>query len=106
LGTRLTNIIDTSRQIENLPSATGHESLRWFIPRALVMVLDIRNRRGVGHPGGEVLANEADARFVVSAADWVLAELVRLDQNMPFEEAQELVDRLSIVPTPLVQWIG
>jgi hypothetical protein len=106
LGTRLVNLVDTARNLERLPAVAGDESLRLLIPRILVAMSEIRNRRGMGHPGGDVTANEADARVVVGNADWVLAELVRLDLAVPFAEAQGLVDDLARPATPLIQWIG
>ncbi len=106
LGTRIVNLVATARNIEQLPAVAGDESLRLLIPRVLGAMSDIRNRRGMGHPGGDVTANEADARMLVSSADWVLAEFVRLDLALPFQDAQAMVDDLGRPTTPLVQWIG
>lgn len=57
--------------------ATGDESYRMLIPRALKSVYNIRNKRGVGHVG-PVSPNEMDATYILYSVKWVLAELVRL----------------------------
>ena len=59
--------------LANLPSAGVHDSLRVHIPRALWSIYGVRNRRDVGHIGGDVNPNRADAYFVVGVCDWVLA---------------------------------
>jgi hypothetical protein len=89
--------------LENLPAAGVHESLRIHIPRALWTIYGVRNRRDVGHIGGDVNPNRADANFVVAVCDWVLAELIRLTFNCPLVEAQSIVDNLVERKIPIVQ---
>jgi hypothetical protein len=92
--------------LEKVPSANAHDSLRIHIPRALWAVYGVRNRRDVGHIGGDVNPNRADAYFVVALCDWVLAELIRLTFNCPLIEAQEIVDTLVERSVPIVQDFG
>jgi hypothetical protein len=92
--------------LEKVPSASAHDSLRIHIPRALWAVYGVRNRRDVGHIGGDVNPNRADAYFVVALCDWVLAELIRLTFNCPLVEAQGLVDNLVERRVPIVQDFG
>lgn len=51
---------------EALESRTGSESARLTIPRLLVALYDVRNRRGVGHVSGDVSANHMDAELVLA----------------------------------------
>ena len=60
----------------------------------LFALYEIRNSRGVGHVGGDVDANHMDAEFVLSAAKWVVAELVRLFHSTDVNIATEVVDAL------------
>jgi hypothetical protein len=92
--------------LSKLPSASAHDSLRIHIPRALWSIYGVRNRRNVGHVGGDVDPNRADAHFVMGVCDWVLAELIRLTFNCPLTEAQSIVDNLVERRIPIVQDIG
>jgi hypothetical protein len=92
--------------LEKVPSASAHDSLRIHIPRALWAVYGVRNRRDVGHIGGDVNPNRADAYFVVALCDWVLAELIRLTFNCSLVEAQGMVDNLVARKVPIIQDFG
>jgi hypothetical protein len=86
-----------------LPASAAHESLRIHIPRALWTVYGVRNRRDVGHIGGDVNPNRADAHLVAAVCDWVLAELIRLTFDCPLPQAQTIVDNLVERKLPLIQ---
>jgi hypothetical protein len=86
-------MVDLLRSFERLDS-TLNESFRLNIPRALLSIYNIRNRRGVGHLGGDINPNFADATLIASTADWVLAELYRISYDIPLEEAQSLINAL------------
>ena len=60
-GTSLPNFADLCRSFERLDKAKGPESLRVIVPRALLLIYTLRNKRGIGHIGGDVEANEIDA---------------------------------------------
>jgi hypothetical protein len=92
--------------LEKASSATAHDSLRIHIPRALWTIYGVRNRRDVGHIGGDVNPNRSDAYFVVAVCDWVLAELIRLTFNCSLVEAQEMVDNLVERKVPIIQDFG
>jgi hypothetical protein len=89
--------------LERVPSACAHDSLRVHIPRALWAVYGVRNRRDVGHIGGDVNPNRADAYFVVALCDWVLSEFIRLTVNCSLVEAQGMVDNLVERKVPIIQ---
>ena len=99
------NRFDT-RELERyaqLPSATYPDSIRIHIPRAVFAIYGIRNRRGVGHVGGDVNPNLSDASFIVATCDWIMAEILSLYYTSTLEEAQQLVDTIVIRKVPLVQ---
>jgi hypothetical protein len=100
-----TNMAASCRALESQPAnpaLVGDKSLRVHIPRALILLYDIRNQRGVGHVGGDVDPNSMDAAAVVSIASWVIAELVRVFHNVSTKEAQATVDGLVERKTPLI----
>jgi hypothetical protein len=105
LGTSLPRFDQEVKRLESTPSTTP-KSLRVHIPRALLSVYDVRNGRGVGHPSGDVDPNLADATYVATTADWVLAELVRVYHGLPIDQAQALVDGIVERKIPLVQMFG
>jgi hypothetical protein len=55
---------------------------------------DIRNKRGVGHAGGDVNPNQMDATVILYEAKWLVAELVRLLHSLTTDEATAIVDAL------------
>ncbi len=75
MGSPLPSFDKIVSALEKLPSASAHDSLRIHIPRSLWAIYGVRNRRDVGHIGGDVSPNRADAHFVVAVCDWILAEL-------------------------------
>jgi hypothetical protein len=94
LGVQISDMIGKLRDFEKLPSNVANDSYRIHIPRALVTMYNIRNKRGVGHLGGDVNPNRADASLLVACADWVLAEIFRIHYQCSLEEAQGVVDSL------------
>ncbi|MBA7690044.1 hypothetical protein ES703_98567 [subsurface metagenome] len=95
-----------AREVERyaqLPSATYPDSIRIHIPRVVFAIYGIRNRRGVGHVGGDVNPNLSDASFIVASCDWIMAEILGLYYTSTLEEAQQFVDTIVIRKVPLVQ---
>ena len=88
------------RRIEN--NATLQDTIRFFIPRLVRVVLDVRNKRDVAHVGGEVSPNYSDAIFVTHAADWLLTEIIRHFHNCSIVEAQAIVTNINEVRIPVV----
>lgn len=89
-----------ARRIEN--NTNLHESLRFFIPRLALNLLDLRNRRDVAHVGGDVSPNLADSVFVSHVADWTLTEIIRLYYNCTIDTAQKIINSINEVQLPIV----
>ncbi len=83
----------TDAVLKQFESATGDESLRLLIPRALKAIYNIRNKRGVGHIGA-VSPNEMDSTYILYTCKWVLAELVRLASGLQPHETQHVMDTI------------
>jgi hypothetical protein len=99
-GTKISDFGQATRRFE--PMMTFPESVRFHIPKILNTLYTIRNKRGVGHVGGDVDPNHMDASFVIAAANWVMAELVRLLHGVTTNEAQEIVEGLITKNLPAV----
>lgn len=100
------NFAEECRKLVILPKTTGAESLRVIIPRALVFLYTMRNKRSIGHIGGDVDPNSIDAATMVRIADWICCELIRCFHKLPIEEAQELIDEISLRQLPDVWEVG
>ncbi len=74
-------------------NSSGDDSYRIHIPRALLTVYGIRNKRGVGHLSN-VSPNHLDATFIVSSVKWVLAEIVRINSSYRPDETSRIVDHI------------
>ena len=101
-GTKIANYPDECRKLIVGPSARGTESERVIIPRALVFLYTMRNKRGIGHVGGDVDANAIDIATMARAADWIICELIRINHGLSLEEAQDIVDSISVRQLPSV----
>jgi hypothetical protein len=99
-GKHIPNFPDECRKLIQLPVASGLESLRVIIPRALVFLYTLRGKRGIGHVGGDVEANSIDLATIVRISDWVICELIRIFHGLSIEEAQGIVDALSTRAVP------
>jgi hypothetical protein len=100
------NFADECRALIQSSNAAVPESLRVVIPRALVFVYTVRNKRGIGHVGGDVDANRIDAMTIARMCDWLVCELVRVFHGMSLEEAQDIVDALAVRNTPEIWQVG
>jgi hypothetical protein len=94
---------DACKKLEQTPKTAGSDSARITVPRVLVGLYNLRNRRGVGHVGGDVSANHMDATYVLHTAQWIMAELVRIFHNVTIDEATAVVDSL-VDRTVAVLW--
>ena len=90
------------RSCEALESRNAPDSARLTIPRILVALYDVRNRRGVGHVGGDVDANHMDAELVLALAKWIVAEMVRLFHDTDVKTATDVVDALVDRTLPII----
>ena len=105
---KFTPVGKSLRQVDGLvgrlsSSATGPDSFRLHIPRVLYSVYNVRNRRGVGHPSGDVNPNRADAELTMTNAAWVVAEMVRHVYGTDIETCQGIVDALVSRRIPIVE---
>ena len=73
-----------------------------IIPRALAFLYTMRNKRGIGHLGGDVDANRIDTAVMSRVADWIICELIRIHHGLSLEEAQDLIDALAVRHLPQV----
>jgi len=101
-GQHIKNFPDECGKLLQLPKTSGLESLRVIMPRALIFIYTLRGKRGVGHVGGDVEANKIDIATIAKVCDWVFCELIRIYHGLSLENAQALVDNLSLREIPLV----
>ena len=97
------NMVNACRALENRTNIP--RSFQILIPRLLPALYEVRNNRGVGHVGGDVDPNHMDSAAVLSIANWIMAELVRVLHATTTTEAQQIVDALSTRRISLV-WEG
>jgi hypothetical protein len=105
-GKKVDNLPAECRKIIEAAAPGVVEALRVVVPRALVFLFTMRNKRGIGHVGGDVEANGIDAATMSRVADWVVCELIRVYHKLSIEEAQEIVDAISIRSLPDVWEVG
>lgn len=101
-GTKITNFADECRKLVSAPVKNGTESERVVLPRALVFLFTMRNKRGIGHVGGDVDANAIDIAAMERNSDWVVCELIRINHGLSLEEAQDIVDGLAVRQVPTI----
>jgi len=78
-------------KFENL---TGNESYRLLIPRVLLAIYNIRNKRGIGHLS-TLAANKQDATFILSSCKWILSEMFRIEATVDITKASETVEMIG-----------
>lgn len=105
-GQKITNYADDCRILIATPQTAGNDSERVVMPRALVYLYTMRNKRGIGHIGGDVDANAIDIATMARTADWIVCELIRINHGLSLEEAQDLVDRISVRQLPTIWEVG
>lgn len=89
-------------KLEKVDKVVGNNSLRVIIPRALAFLYTLRNKRNIGHSGGEVEANQIDSLTIGKISDWVICELIRIFHDKSLEEAQQIVDFISSREIPVI----
>lgn len=105
VGSHTPDMIGKLRAFEQLPATTAIETYRIHIPRTLTTIYNIRNKRGVGHLGGDVNPNFVDSTFIVSCSDWTIAEILRIHYVCSLADAQKIVDALVVRPTFLIHQV-
>lgn len=105
-GTRIANYADECRKLIASQAKQGNESERVVLPRALVFLYTMRSKRGIGHVGGDVDANSIDIAAMARTADWIICELIRINHGLSLEEAQDIVDGISVRQLPAIWEVG
>jgi hypothetical protein len=100
LGTKIPNFADECRKIITASAPTATDSEKNIIPRSLVFLYTMRNKRGIGHVGGDVDANAIDISLIARVANWTICEFIRIYHGLSLEEAQDIVDGLAIRNIP------
>lgn len=95
LGNSLGNFSIECDNLAKTPKTAGPETSRLIIPKALLFLYTLRNKRGIGHVGGDVDANEIDGFTITRLSDWCMCELIRVFHNLPLEDAQVVCDAIS-----------
>jgi hypothetical protein len=85
--------------VQQHPTTDSH--IRQKVVALTRLLLDFRNNRDVAHLGG-FDANSMDTLFVMTAATWILCELIRVYSGYQMAEAQKIVDGLSVKEYPVI----
>jgi hypothetical protein len=102
LNAKICNFADECRKLITASVGTSSESERAIMPRALVFLYTMRSKRGISHVGGDVDANRIDIAVMARVADWVICELIRIHHGLSLEEAQNLVDSITMRELPTI----
>lgn len=102
LETEIRSFEGECRSLANLPKGAASDALRLVVPRMLLALYTLRNKRSGGHTASEVSPNLMDASVAEGVADWIVAELFRLGNSLPPDEATAAVNALIERRIPLV----
>jgi hypothetical protein len=98
-----TSLYNTNNIISRVESNTSlHESIRFYIPRLLRILLDVRNRRDVAHVGGDVSPNYSDSLLISNITDWILTEIIRIYFNCSIDSARKIIENINEVRVPII----
>ncbi len=98
-------VSETLKKFENLPKQDPPESIRIMIPRVLYSLYTFRSKRGGAHIKG-VNPNHIDATYVISACDWVMAELIRLYHTNEEKEIEKIINSMVDKSVPILEEFG
>src|SRR5260370_26470617 len=74
-GQQINNMPVECENFAKTPKTSGNDSLRLVLPKAISLVYTLRNKRGIGHVGGDVDANAIDGVTIAGVCDWIVCEL-------------------------------
>lgn len=92
------------RDIENRGTKLP-DSIKLLVSRVARSIYSIRNKRGIGHKG-EIDPNIMDLKYIFSACQWILAELVRIYHSRHPDEAEKLINAITITPPDIIEDFG
>ena len=98
-------ISETLRGFEGLSKQNFPVSIRIMIPRVLHSLYTFRSKRGGAHIKG-VNPNHIDATYVISACDWVMAELIRLYHTNEEKEIEKIINSIVDRRVPILEEFG
>jgi len=81
------------------------DGIRIHIPNCLNVLMDIRNKRYVGHLGNDIDVREMDAVLVYRLSAWILSEIIREERALESKYIQKIIDRLSKRKIPFIEEI-
>jgi len=91
IGKSLPSFSDS--ELKKYEQASGDESYRILLPRALKSIYNVRNKRGVGHLG-KVSPNEMDSTYILYTTKWILAEFLRIASGSDPEVVQSAISNI------------
>ncbi len=106
LRTEIRDMQEETRKLERLPRTQANDSLRIVLPRMIAALYTLRNKRGGGHTASEVDPARADALTAERMADWMMAEVLRLGNKMPPDQAEAVIAALVERRIPAVYTSG
>jgi len=96
------NFVKACRELEQYQASETNRSLRITIPRALMVLYDIRSNRDSGHIGSEVIANQQDSQLIIDISAWITAELIRYCHRMDISDAETIISSIIEKRSPVV----
>lgn len=93
---------EKTRIINNVVSSKNIDMhIRQKVTSLTRLLLDFRNNRDSAHLGG-FNANHMDAYFTMSAANWIIAELIRVYSGLSMDKVEEIISEITIKDFPLI----
>lgn len=102
IGVSIGNLDTEITRLANLPRTDFDESIRLHIPRTVRVIYDIRSKRDSVHLGN-IDPNLMDATLILNCCKWIVAELFRIELQIPVNEAQKTINYLIEKKIPIVQ---
>ena len=81
------------------------DGLRLCAARIARAMYTLRNKRSIAHKG-DIDPNTYDLRFLMHAAQWIMAEVIRQTAGLSMEEAGRLIDVTQLPVDELVEDFG
>jgi hypothetical protein len=106
LRTEIRNMQRETLALEGLPTAQANDSIRLVLPRMIAALYTLRSKRSGGHTASEVDPSQADALTAERMTDWMMAEVFRLGNNMPPDQAEAAIAALVERRIPAVYATG